>query len=273
MLRDDPRELDLLAKDLLINVTCFFRDPKVFDFLGEKRLPDLIARSAGGAAPAHLDRRMQHRRGNLFAGHAVSRGDGRRRQGDQAADFRLGYRWRRRGAGARRALSGVHRAEVSAERLARFFVKEERGYRVVPDLRADVVFTVQDVLADPPFSRLDFVSCRNLLIYLGPEAQAKVMDMFHFALREGGMLLLGGAETVGETHGRFTAISKTERVFRHTARGRPGDFGFPGGDGARVPRAIGRANLAVAPEKSRRTVPAPGAGKLRARRGADQSQQ
>ena len=92
-----------------------------------------------------------------------------------------------------------------------------------------MVFTVQDLLVDPPFSRLDFVSCRNLLIYLSPEAQEKVIAMFHFALREGGVLFLGGAETVGETHGRFAAISKPDRIYRHTARGRPGEFAFPGG--------------------------------------------
>ena len=78
----------------------------------------------------------------------------------------------------------------------------------MPELRASVVFTVQDVLADPPFSRLDLVSCRNLLIYLRPEAQAKVISLFHFALREGGILLLGSAETVGAIEGRFEVISK-----------------------------------------------------------------
>ena len=74
---------------------------------------------------------------------------------------------------------------------------------MLPELRAAVVFTVQDVLADPPFSRLDLVSCRNLLIYLRPEAQAKVISLFHFALREGGILLLGSSETVGAVDGRF----------------------------------------------------------------------
>ena len=88
-------------------------------------------------------------------------------------------------------------ADVSPARLARFFSKEDHGYRVSPELRATVVFTVQDVLADPPFSRLDLVSCRNLLIYLRPEAQAKVISLFHFALREGGILLLGSSETLG----------------------------------------------------------------------------
>jgi two-component system CheB/CheR fusion protein len=238
-LRDDPKELDLLAKDLLINVTSFFRDPKVFDFLAEKVIPELVAghasdqplrvwiagcssgeetyslailfREAIAAAKKHI--KLQ-----VFASDIDADAVAQAREGLYPASIE---------------------AAVSPERLVRFFVREERGYRIAPELRAEVVFTVQDVLADPPFSRLDFVSCRNLLIYLGPEAQARVLALFHFALREGGVLLLGNAETVGESHGRFTAISKSERVFRHTARGRPGDFGFLG-DGVRIPARQGQ---------------------------------
>ena len=92
---------------------------------------------------------------------------------------------------ARASIPTSIEADVSPERWRGFSSKEDRGYRVSPELRAMVVFTVQDVLADPPFSRLDLVSCRNLLIYLLPEAQAKVISLFHFALREGGLLLLG----------------------------------------------------------------------------------
>ena len=133
-------------------------------------------------------------------------------------------------------------ADVSPERLARFFTKEDHGYRVLPELRAAVVFTVQDVLADPPFSRLDLVSCRNLLIYLRPEAQAKVISLFHFALREGGVLLLGSSETVGNADGRFEVISKPERLYRHIGRSRPGELGFSlsAGDGVRVPARAGQ---------------------------------
>ena len=133
-------------------------------------------------------------------------------------------------------------ADVSPARLARFFSKEDHGYRVSPELRAAVVFTVQDVLADPPFSRLDLVSCRNLLIYLRPEAQAKVISLFHFALREGGILLLGSSETVGNVDGRFEVISKSERLYRHIGRSRPGEFGFSmsAGDGVRVPARPGQ---------------------------------
>ena len=128
-------------------------------------------------------------------------------------------------------------ADVGTRRLVRFFSKEANGYRVLPELRAAVVFTVQDVLADPPFSRLDLVSCRNLLIYLRPEAQAKVISLFHFALRDGGILLLGSSETPGNVDGRFEVISKAERIYRHVGRGRLAEFGFsPAGlDGMRSP--------------------------------------
>jgi two-component system CheB/CheR fusion protein len=98
--------------------------------------------------------------------------------------------------------------DVSRDRLAAFFTREDHSYRVSPELRANVVFTVQDVLADPPFARLDFVSCRNVLIYLRPEAQAKVAAVFHFALREGGLLLLGNAEAISATDSRFAVVSR-----------------------------------------------------------------
>ncbi len=100
-----------------------------------------------------------------------------------------------------------------------------------PELRANIVFTVQDVLIDPPFSKIDLISCRNLLIYLGQEAQAKVISLFHFALRQGGLLLLGGSETAGNVDGRFEVVAKAERLYRRIGRARPGDVGFPLGRG------------------------------------------
>jgi two-component system CheB/CheR fusion protein len=256
-LRDDPKALEVLVKDLLINVTQFFRDPKVFDLLAAKVIPDLVAQHAPDQ-PLRL----------WIAGCS---------SGEET--YSLAILFREAIAAAKRTIKlqvfasdidadavaqareGLYptsiESVVSPERLAHFFVRDERGYRISADLRAEVVFTVQDVLADPPFSRLDFVSCRNLLIYLGPEAQAKVLALFHFALREGGVLLLGNAETVGESNGRFTAISRTERIFRHTARGRPGDFGFLG-EGLRLPprQSQGRTSTreTVLAEISRRLV-------------------
>ncbi len=145
-------------------------------------------------------------------------------------------------------------ADVSPARLARFFTQEEHSYRVVPELREVVVFTVQDVLADPPFSRLDLISCRNLLIYLRPEAQEKVLLLFHFALREGGVLMLGGSETVGSLDDRFEPISKTQRIYRQIGHSRPGEVDFPIGPARRA-----RATLAGT------DAPGGGAGHQRSR--------
>ena len=233
LLRNDENELELLSKDLLINVTSFFRDPKVFEYLAAKIVPDLVGHrtsdqplrvwiagcSTGeetysltmlfreAIAEARSSVKLQ-----VFASDVDP---------DAVAEARNGL------------YPETIAADVSPERLARFFTKEDNKYRVSPELRGSVVFTVQDVLADAPFSRLDMVSCRNLLIYLRAEAQAKVISIFHFALREGGILFLGNAETVGNYDGRFAVIAKPERLYRHITRSRPGEIGFSMGDGIR----------------------------------------
>ena len=241
MLRSDAGEIDLLAKDLLINVTSFFRDPKVFDVLAEKIIPDLV-RSHTSDHPLRI----------WIAGCST---------GEETYSFAMLFREQITAAkrnvklqvfasdvdpdAIARAREGLYpetiEADVSPARLARFFSKEDHNYRVLPELRAAVVFTVQDVLGDPPFSRLDLVSCRNLMIYLRPEAQAKVISLFHFALREGGLLLLGSSETLGNADGRFETISKQQRLYRHVGHSRPGELGFSmsGGDGVRVPARPG----------------------------------
>jgi two-component system, chemotaxis family, CheB/CheR fusion protein len=239
-LQTNVGELHLLATDLLINVTSFFRDGPVFDMLAAKIVPDMV-RDQPPDRPLRL----------WIAGCS---------SGEEA--YSLAMLFREAIIASKRdiklqvfasdvdadaiatARDGVYRdtiaPQISAERLARFFVKEDHGYRVSPELRAAVVFTVQDVLADPPFSRLDFISCRNLLIYLGPEAQAKVIGLFHFALREGGTLLLGNAETIGSNETRFNVISKAERLYRHVGRSKPGDIGFQIGQGE-APRGAVRS--------------------------------
>jgi two-component system CheB/CheR fusion protein len=260
MLLASRAELDALARDLLIHVTSFFRDPRVFDFLAASVIPELVQKhsfdhplrvwvagcSTGeetyslamlfreAIAAAQLNVRLQ-----IFAS-------------DVEADAV---------AVAREGLYPAGAVEpVSAVRLERFFTREPGGWRVGAELRACVVFTVQDLLADPPFSRIDLVSCRNVLIYLGPEAQAKVMSAFHFALNEGGILLLGTSETVGGAAGRFAIISKPERIYRHIVRSRPGDLDFLAttGDGMRLLARAGRgapmARQTVLAERCRRLV-------------------
>jgi len=227
VLRKDPAECAQLAKDLLIHVTSFFRDPGVFDALGQTIIPELIRTIAAqqtlriwvagcstgeeaysiamvcrdAIAAANRTIKLQ-----IFASDVDVDAIVTAREGLYPLDI----------AGA-----------VSKDRLARYFIREDGGYRVTPTLRGDVVFTVQDLLIHPPFSRMDLVSCRNLLIYLNPEAQGKVIALFHFALREGGVLLLGSSETVGKATGRFDVIDKNERFYRHIGRSRPGEPGFP----------------------------------------------
>jgi len=236
VLRGNAVELDLLSKDLLINVTSFFRDPAVFELLATKTLPELIQHH-----PADQSLRV------WIAGCST---------GEET--YSLAMLLREQLTAAKRntklqifasdvdpdavatAREGLYpaaiEADVSPERLDRFFTKEGHNYRVRQELRALVVFTIQDVLADPPFARLDLVSCRNLLIYLRAEAQAKVIALFHFALREGGLLLLGAAETVGADLSRFAVVSKPARLYRQIGRNRTGDLGFSmnGGDVLRI---------------------------------------
>ena len=117
---------------------------------------------------------------------------------------------------------------MAPDRLARFFTRDEHHYLVSHELRDCVVFTVHDILVDAPFSNIDLVCCRNLLIYLQPEAQHKILSFFHFALRDGGVLFLGASEAVGSGE-RFESISKKHRVYRHVGRSRPGEIAFPTG--------------------------------------------
>jgi two-component system, chemotaxis family, CheB/CheR fusion protein len=231
IVQQDAGELDLLAKDLLINVTSFFRDPKAFELLAEEVIPDLVRRQ-----PSDRPLRIwvagcstgeeTYSLAILFLEEMVTAKRNIRLQ-VFASDIDEDAVALAREGRYPEAIA----ADVSPVRLARFFTQEEHSYRVAPELREVVVFTVQDVLADPPFSRLDLISCRNLLIYLRPEAQEKVLLLFHFALREGGVLMLGGSETMGSLGDRFEPISKTQRIYRQIGHSRPGEVDFPIGPG------------------------------------------
>jgi two-component system CheB/CheR fusion protein len=242
VLHEDPGELERLAKDLLIHVTGFFRDPAVFEHLARDIIPGLLR-----------DHGAEHTLRVWIAGCST---------GEEAYSIAMLFHERIAAANSHvklkifasdtdadavaAARDGFYPASIAADvppaRLAEFFVREDQGYRVRPELRAMVVFTVQDLLADPPFSRLDLVSCRNVMIYLGAEAQRKLVALFHFALRQGGILLLGGSESVGDATGRFEVISKAARLYRHIGRSRPGDVDFArnAGDSLRTAANVSR---------------------------------
>jgi len=231
LLTRDSAELQRLGDDLLINVTRFFRDKKAFDLLEEKVVPELVrahppdqpirvwapgcstGEEAYSIAMILLEQIAASRRNlklQIFATDVDA---------DAIAFAREGL------------YPTTIEADVSPERLARFFRKDDARYRASIELRAPIVFSVHDLVADAPFSRQDLIACRNLLIYLRPEVQQKVISLFHFALREGGVLFLGGSETVGAHGDRFEPISKTQRIFRHIGRSRPGDVELPLGRG------------------------------------------
>ena len=220
LLRRDPNEVMLLADEFLINVTGFFRDPMVFDYLARNSVPALVAQHIGEQplriwSAACSTGEETYSLAMLFL--------------DEIAKSRPGLKLQifatdvdaTAVAVAREGLYGLAIAEVvSPALLQRFFKVEDHGWRVRPELRGCIVFAVQDVLADPPFSQLDMVSCRNLLIYLDNMAQDKVVALFHFALRDNGLLLLGSAEVAGNIAGRFELLSKKARLYRRVDNAR-----------------------------------------------------
>ena len=139
-------------------------------------------------------------------------------------------------------------ADVSAERLKRFFVKEENGYRVCKEIREMAVFAVQNIVMDPPFTKLDLLSCRNLLIYLDPELQKKLVPLFHYSLNPGGILFLGSAETVGSFVDLFGLLDGKARLYRRldvASRTEPVEFpsSFVAPLSEQTPRAKPPVNL------------------------------
>jgi two-component system CheB/CheR fusion protein len=212
-LKTDAAERQELVNDLLINVTSFFRDPKIFDLLAATTIPELVTAADGvirvWVAGCSTGEETYSLAMLLLEQIEAQAGAAPRLQ-IFATDIDA--------QAVTLAREGVYppaiEGQVSASRLARFIIREEHGYRVNPSLRACVIFAVQDVLADPPYSKLNLVSCRNLLIYLQPAAQEKIFSIFNFALRSGGFLLLGAAETIPAPDRRFTQISKPARLYR-----------------------------------------------------------
>ncbi|HEX4609806.1 MAG TPA: chemotaxis protein CheB [Urbifossiella sp.] len=226
-LRQTPGEVTALADDLLIHVTGFFRDPEAWDALKEKVIGPLADGRADGAevrcwVTACATGEEAYTLAILLAEAAEARGkrfDVKVFATDMAA----------RALGLARAgvfPNGIE-SEVTPERLGRFFDQDENSYRVRKELRELVVFAPQNVLQDPPFSRLDVATCRNLLIYLEPDTQRRLLALLHFGLREGGALMLGSSESAAPADGDFEAIDKRHRIFRRVGPTRAGTLDLP----------------------------------------------
>jgi two-component system CheB/CheR fusion protein len=221
-LGQEPKEVEALFRDLLIGVTRFFRDPEAFAALQEQVIPTLFTGKAPGDlvrvwVPACSTGEEAYSLGILLQEHLETLKDEFRIQ-VFATDL------------DRQAIlhgrAGVYpaniAADVTAERLGRFFTQEpdQGGYRVTKAIRDLLIFSEQDVVRDPPFSRLDLVSCRNLLIYLGGELQKKLIPLFHYALNPGGALFLGSSETVGGFLELFTPLDRKWKIYQQNQEAR-----------------------------------------------------
>jgi len=216
-LQQDANELSALFDDMLINVTAFFRDERVWPEVRKKVIEPLLANAAGQPlriwVPACASGEEAYSLAIVL--------DECCRQGSIDCDWQifasdLDAQAIARGREALYPQSIL--ADVGEQRLQRYFRKEVAGFRVEKELRERVVFAQQDILSDPPFSRLDLVSCRNLMIYLTPAYQDRLIDTFHFALKESGYLLLGTSETVTARTREFETVSSKAHIYQR----RPG---------------------------------------------------
>lgn len=220
-LQENSQELDLLFKELLIGVTNFFRDPAAWEQLQRVALPAMLAnRLPGKTLRAWVPGCSTGEEAYSLAMILKESTDELKGKGgvkiqvfatdldDDAIDqARTGF------------FPENIAADIPAERLGRFFTKEEGGgYRVASEIREMVIFAPQNLIMDPPFTKLDIVSCRNLLIYFSAETQKKLMPLFHYSLNPGGLLFLGSAETVGGFTDLFAPVCGKSRLFQRLER-------------------------------------------------------
>ncbi|MBU1101787.1 MAG: PAS domain-containing protein [Bacteroidetes bacterium] len=229
LLQENPGELELLFKELLIGVTSFFRDAKMWDSFKEKAISSILAGinhqtnlrawvpgcATGEEAYSlaiifkELIEELKPAKSitlNIFATDLDR---------DSIEKARLGI------------YSHNISADVSPERLKRYFIKKDYGYEVSKSIREMVIFAPQNIIMDPPFTKLDILCCRNLLIYLTSEIQKKIIPLFHYTLNPEGVLFLGSAETIGSFSSLFKVIDNKSRIYRHlktTYRDEPVEF-------------------------------------------------
>ena len=215
-LQQNPVEVEALFRDLLIGVTQFFRDPETFETLEAQVIPKLFEGKPAGSvirawSTGCSTGEEAYSIAMLLHEHCV-----KLKQVYKLQVFATDIDSR----AITTARAGVYPASVaeniSPERLARFFTAEPDGsaYRIHKSIRDLLIFSEHDVIKDPPFSKLDLISCRNLLIYLGSELQKKLITLFHYALQPGGVLYLGTSETIGELGDMFTVLDRKNKIYQ-----------------------------------------------------------
>jgi two-component system, chemotaxis family, CheB/CheR fusion protein len=213
-LQENPPEVKALFKDLLIRVTSFFRDPAAFEVLAAKVIPGLLESKGGDAnvrvwVPACASGEESLSLAMIMA---------------EAVD-RLGKPLNVQIFGTDIDADAIERArlgeypesiaaDVSPERLQRFFIKKDGNYKIKKQIREMVLYAVQNLTSDPPFTKLDLISCRNVLIYMNAPIQKKILPLFHFTLNPEGYLFLGSSETIGAFSDLFTPIDVKWKIFQ-----------------------------------------------------------
>jgi two-component system CheB/CheR fusion protein len=213
-LRTNPDEAETLSKDLLIRVTNFFRDPNAFEIITKKVLPHIFKNksyeqpiriwvpgcSTGEEAYTiaiivreHIQKMKGNFRVQIFGTDIDS---------EAVETARIG------------TYPDTIAVDISPERLSRFFVKEGSKYKIKDEIREIVVFAAHNLIKDPPFSKMDLISCRNVLIYMGSELQRRVIPLFHYALNPEGILFLGSSETIGDHADMFSIVDKKWKIFK-----------------------------------------------------------
>ena len=242
-LEGDPAEAEALYQDCLISVTAFFRDPQAFQALSEQVLP-LLLKERPSAAPVRvwvpgcatgeevysIAICLLERAGDL--------------QGNPS--FQI-FATDLSEAALKKARGGTYlenvTQDVSPERLRRFFAKVDGHYQISKAIREMCVFARHDLARDPPFSRMDLISCRNLLIYLEPRLQERVFATFHYALGPSGFLMLGPAEGVGASSALFSPVDEKHKIYSRKTPAVPAHFHFaPGASAGEGPMAGGDAH-------------------------------
>ena len=216
--RGNAKELDALYSDVLINVTSFFRNPEAFDLLKRNIFPKLLQQRCEEPVRVWVlgCSTGQEAYSIAMAFSEVAEHVPRARKLQVfATDLNDALLDKARHALYAKTLA----QDISPERLRRFFVEEEGGYRVIKPLRNMVVFARQNLITDPPFSHIDLISCRNLLIYLDPALQQKAIPTFHYALNPEGILFLGASESIGGFSDLFEPADRKSKIFvRKSAR-------------------------------------------------------
>ena len=217
-LRGNKVEIATLFSDLLISVTSFFRNPEAFNVLKRVVFPELLKRRS--ATPIRV---WVLGCSTGQEAYSVSMAFAELVEGMPRPPMLQIFATDLNEALLDKARAGLYPsnlvAGLSPERLRRFFLEEAGGYRVIKSLRAMVIFARQNLMTDPPFSRVDLICCRNLLIYLEPALQKKALAGFHYALKPDGFLFLGNSESVGELAGRFEPVDERHKIFAKKSTG------------------------------------------------------